>query len=41
MQRLVELGAQTVEWDYVAEADYVVVTDPDENRFCVIDADEE
>ena len=37
--RLVELGATEVEWDgYPENADYVVLADPEGNRFCVIDA---
>jgi catechol 2,3-dioxygenase-like lactoylglutathione lyase family enzyme len=39
--RLIGLGAERVEWDYEADADYVVLADPDGNRFCVIDAGEE
>jgi hypothetical protein len=30
-----------VDWDYEPGADYVVLADPDGNRFCVIDAGEE
>jgi catechol 2,3-dioxygenase-like lactoylglutathione lyase family enzyme len=41
VERLVGLGAGRVEWDYEADADYVVLADPDGNRFCVIDAGEE
>ena len=41
VKRLLELGAQTVAWDYEADADYVVLADPDGNRFCVIDASED
>jgi catechol 2,3-dioxygenase-like lactoylglutathione lyase family enzyme len=40
VDRLIGLGAQTVEWDYEPDADYVVLADPDGNRFCVIDAGE-
>lgn len=36
--RLVELGARRVDWDqYPDDADFVVLADPDGNRFCVID----
>ena len=36
--RLIELGAQPVEWDsYPDDADFVVLADPDGNRFCIID----
>ena len=38
VERLVALGAERVDWDrYDADADYVVLADPDGNRFCVID----
>ncbi|MEO8095377.1 MAG: VOC family protein [Pseudolysinimonas sp.] len=38
VKRLVGLGATRVEnWKYEADADYVVLADPDGNRFCVID----
>ena len=36
VERLVGLGARTVEWDYPDLADYVVLDDPDGNRFCVV-----
>ncbi len=38
VERLLELGATPVEWEYEPNADYVVLADPDGNRFCVIDA---
>lgn len=38
VERLVELGATRVEWDYPAEADFVVLADPDCNLFCVVNA---
>ncbi|MFE6848193.1 VOC family protein [Streptomyces sp. NPDC057686] len=39
VDRLVSLGAQRVEWDlYPEDPDFVVLADPDGNRFCVIDA---
>ena len=34
--RLIALGATTVDWRYPDDADYVVLEDPDGNRFCVI-----
>jgi catechol 2,3-dioxygenase-like lactoylglutathione lyase family enzyme len=38
VERLVSLGAQHVDWDlYPEDADFVVLADPDGNRFCVID----
>ncbi|MFE2296811.1 VOC family protein [Streptomyces sp. NPDC059445] len=38
VERLVSLGARRVAWDrYPDDADFVVLADPDGNRFCVID----
>jgi catechol 2,3-dioxygenase-like lactoylglutathione lyase family enzyme len=38
VERLVRLGARHVDWDsYPPGADFVVLADPDGNRFCVID----
>lgn len=38
IERLVSLGARRVDWDlYPDDADFVVLADPDGNRFCVID----
>ncbi|GHF52442.1 catechol 2,3-dioxygenase-like lactoylglutathione lyase family enzyme [Deinococcus metalli] len=37
VERLLALGATRVEWRYPPDADYVVLADPDGNRFCVID----
>ncbi|MGE0724421.1 MAG: VOC family protein [Alphaproteobacteria bacterium] len=36
VERLVALGATRVAWRYPPGADYVVLADPDENRFCVV-----
>lgn len=37
--RLAALGAREVHWDgRPADADYVIMEDPEGNRFCVIDA---
>jgi catechol 2,3-dioxygenase-like lactoylglutathione lyase family enzyme len=37
VERLVGLGASRVDWPYYADdADYIVLADPDGNRFCVI-----
>ena len=36
VERLLALGAQRVEWQYEPDADYVVLADPDGNRFCVV-----
>jgi hypothetical protein len=39
VERLVGLGATRVAWDsYPADPDFVVLADPDGNRFCVVDA---
>ena len=38
VERLVGLGARHVDWDcYPEDPDFVVLADPDDNRFCVID----
>lgn len=39
VERLINLGASKVHWDKrPADADYVILADPEGNRFCVIDA---
>ena len=39
VERLEGLGAKEVHWDKrPADADYVIMEDPEGNRFCVIDA---
>jgi len=39
VQRLIALGATEVRWDRrPADADYVILADPEGNRFCVVDA---
>jgi predicted enzyme related to lactoylglutathione lyase len=39
VKRLIGLGATEVHWDKrPADADYVILADPEGNRFCVIDA---
>ena len=39
VERLIGLGATEVHWDKrPAGADYVILADPEGNRFCVIDA---
>jgi catechol 2,3-dioxygenase-like lactoylglutathione lyase family enzyme len=39
IERLVALGATKVAWDlYPPDPDFVVLADPDGNRFCVVDA---
>ncbi|WP_164234263.1 VOC family protein [Microbacterium hydrocarbonoxydans] len=41
VRRLTALGAAEVHWDRrPADADYVIMEDPEGNRFCVIDARE-
>ena len=38
VRRLEDLGARQVQWDKrPADADYVIMEDPEGNRFCVID----
>ncbi|MFD6323818.1 VOC family protein [Streptomyces sp. NPDC058442] len=38
VQRLISLGAQSVDWDlYPPDPDFVVLADPDDNIFCVVD----
>jgi catechol 2,3-dioxygenase-like lactoylglutathione lyase family enzyme len=40
--RLVALGAERVDWDsYPADPDFVVLADPDGNRFCIVDLSHE
>jgi catechol 2,3-dioxygenase-like lactoylglutathione lyase family enzyme len=42
VERLVGLGASRVDWDlYPEDPDFVVLADPDGNRFCVIDTGRE
>jgi catechol 2,3-dioxygenase-like lactoylglutathione lyase family enzyme len=39
IERLLGLGATRVPWDsYPADPDFVVLADPEGNRFCVVDA---
>ena len=39
VERLKAIGATEVQWDgRPADADYVIMADPEGNRFCVIDA---
>jgi catechol 2,3-dioxygenase-like lactoylglutathione lyase family enzyme len=36
--RLVSLGARRVDWDsYPEDPDFIVLADPDGNRFCIVD----
>lgn len=36
VERLLSIGAKRVDWRYPDGADYVVLADPDGNKFCVI-----
>ena len=39
IERLIGLGASRVPWDlYPEDPDFVVLADPEGNRFCVVDA---
>jgi catechol 2,3-dioxygenase-like lactoylglutathione lyase family enzyme len=39
VRRLISLGALAVDWDlYPEDPDFVVLADPDGNRFCIVDA---
>jgi catechol 2,3-dioxygenase-like lactoylglutathione lyase family enzyme len=38
VERLIGLGASRVPWDYPSDPDFVVLADPEANRFCVVDA---
>ena len=37
VERLERIGAKRAAWRYPEGADYIVLEDPDENRFCVIE----
>jgi catechol 2,3-dioxygenase-like lactoylglutathione lyase family enzyme len=40
--RLVSLGARLVDWDsYPEDPDFIVLEDPDGNRFCIVDLSHE
>jgi len=41
VERLVALGARRYPWRYGADADYVVLEDPDGNLFCVVEVPQE
>ena len=38
VDRLIDLGACRVAWDYPPDPDFVVLADTEGNRFCVVDA---
>jgi catechol 2,3-dioxygenase-like lactoylglutathione lyase family enzyme len=39
--RLVSLGARRVHWEYPQDPDFVVLEDPEGNRFCIVDLSHE
>jgi catechol 2,3-dioxygenase-like lactoylglutathione lyase family enzyme len=40
--RLISLGARRVDWDsYPEDADFIVLEDPEGNRFCIVDLSHE
>lgn len=39
VERLLALGAARAEWRYPPGADFVVLTDPDGNNFCVVEVE--
>lgn len=39
VERLLELGATRLPWNYPPDADYIVLADPDGNEFCVVASD--
>jgi catechol 2,3-dioxygenase-like lactoylglutathione lyase family enzyme len=42
VERLVSIGAVRVDWDrYPDDPDFVVLADPDGNRFCIVDLSHE
>jgi hypothetical protein len=36
VERLLNLGATPVDWNYEPDADYIVLADPEGNPFCVV-----
>jgi catechol 2,3-dioxygenase-like lactoylglutathione lyase family enzyme len=38
VERLIRLGASRAPWKYPTDPDFVVLSDPDGNCFCVVDA---
>lgn len=41
VERLIALGAQRYPWRYPEGADYIVLADPDDNLFCVVQTSKE
>jgi Glyoxalase-like domain len=40
--RLVSLGARRIDWDsFPDDPDFIVLADPDGNRFCIVDLEHE
>lgn len=39
--RLVSLGARRVDWEYPEDPDFIVLEDPEGNRFCIVDLSHE
>jgi catechol 2,3-dioxygenase-like lactoylglutathione lyase family enzyme len=39
--RLVSLGARRVHWEYPQDPDFIVLEDPEGNRFCIVDLSHE
>lgn len=37
VERLINLGATRVDWNYEPNVDYIVLADPDGNTFCVVE----
>jgi catechol 2,3-dioxygenase-like lactoylglutathione lyase family enzyme len=35
--RLISLGARRVHWEYPKDPDFIVLEDPEGNRFCIVD----
>ena len=42
VERLISLGAKRVDWDrYPEDPDFIVLADPEDNRFCIVDLSHE
>lgn len=37
VERLVQLGAKRYDWKYEKDDDFIVLSDPDDNLFCVVE----
>jgi hypothetical protein len=40
-RRLISLGARRVRWEYPQDPDFIVLEDPEGNRFCIVDLSHE